>query len=294
MWKYYAIRLAAILIAPLPARLGHLIANFFGEFGYFFGRKARANAEEKVRHILGRDVDDKTVRRITRETFRNLSRNYYDLIRVPHLSPEEMERRVEFVGVEHMERAWEAGRGAIAATIHMANFDLVAQATMMRSFPLTILVERFQPDKLWEYFMKLRAARGAIFQPAGGRGLRAAYRALRRGEVVGIACDRAVLGEGITTTFLGEPAAMPVGAAKLALRTGAALLPVFCTRTGRDRYRVTVEPPIPVSSNGHGRHTAEDVRLVVDEVIVVMERYIRRTPGQWMLFQPLWPGGDGA
>ena len=294
MWKYYVMRLAAALLAPLPERLGHMIANFFGDFGYFFGRKTRASAEEKIRHILGRDVDGKTLRRITRESFRNLSRNYYDLIRVPRLSAEEMERRVEYVGVEHLERACEAGRGAITATVHMANFDLVAQATMMRSFPLTILVEQFQPQKLWEYFMKLRAARGAVFEPAGGRGLKAAYRALRRGEVVGIACDRAVLGEGITTTFLGEPAVMPVGAAELALRTGAALVPIFCVRTGRDRYRVTLEPPIPVNSNGHQRHTPEDVRLVVDEVITVMERYIRRTPEQWMLFEPLWSGGDRA
>ena len=294
MWKYYALRLAELLIAPLPSRLGHLIANFFGDSAYFFGRASRAHVKENLRHVLGDEVDEKTLRRLAREAFRNLSRNYYDLIRVPRLSPEKLNGRVEFVGLEHLEQARQGGRGAVVTTAHLGNADLVTQATLAISVPLTILVERIQPDKLWEHWMRLRGTQGMSFEPAGSQGLKAAYRALRRGEVVGIACDRAIHGEGITTTFMGKPAVLPVGAVELALRTGAALVPAFSTRTGRDRYRISIEPAIPVVSNGHRRPTEEDMSRVVGQVIAVMERHIRRSPEQWMLFKPVWRGDNSA
>ena len=292
-WKYYLMRLANTLIAPLPSPVGYRVANFFGDCGYFFGRKSRSNLEQNLKHVVGGDVEQRALRRLTREAFRNLSRNYFDLLRVPKLSPEKTYRRVEFEGLEYVEQARAGGRGVIAATAHLGSWDLIGQVTLAMSIPLTILVERLQSERLWDYWMKLRAHQGMAFHPAGPQGVRAAYRALKRNELVGIACDRSVQGNTVTTTFMGESAVMPTGAAELALRTGAAVMPIFSTRTGRDRYRIAIEPPIFVGSNGGG-HTREDVRLLVDEIISAMEPHIRRNPEQWMLFHPLWRGGNGG
>ena len=285
MLKYFGLRLAVLLIAPLPSRLGHLIINFFGDLGFLFGRKSRAAVQGNLRRALGEQADPRRLRRATREIFRNLARNFYDLVRLPLLSPRSLNGRVELVGLERLEEARREGRGVVLATAHLGSWDLVAQATLVRGVPITILVEQLQPRQMGELVMRLRRTQGVSFQPAGSQGLKAAFRALRRGEVVALACDRAVLGRTIRTTFLGEPALMPTGAAQLALRTGAVLLPAFSTRIGLDRHRFSIEPPIRISLNGHG---PPQVRETVDQLIAVMENHIRQDPAQWVVFDPIW------
>lgn len=291
MWKYYGLRLAILFIAPLPPRLGHLLANFFGDLGFLVGRKSRAIVRENLRRTLGERADRRRLQRVTRESFRNLARTYYDLVRLPRLSPHTLNGRMELLGLEHLEEAQRVGRGVVLATAHLGSWALVAQTTLAHAVPITILVEQLQHARMWELVMRLRRTQGVSFQPAGPQGLKAAFRALRRGEVVAIACDRAVLGRAIRTLFLGEPALMPTGAAQLALRTGATLLPAFSTRIDRDRHRFSIEPPIPISLNGHG---PPQVRETVDRLIAVMERHIRQDPGQWMVFDPIWPSGGRA
>jgi len=268
--------------------IGYAFADAIGHTAYLLGRTSRASIEANLRQAMGGDTDDATIRRTSRKAFKSLSRNYYDLLRVPRLSPERLAGKVKVVGLGNLEKAREHGRGAITATAHLGNVDLVPQAAVALSIPLTILVEIFEPQQLWEHWMKIRAGLGLKFVPANARGLKAAYKALSRGEVVGIACDRTVHGRGIETTFMGAPAIMPVGAAELALRTGASLVPIFCLRDGYDRYKICIEPAIAVPTHGDKGYTSEDVRFLVDEMIGVMERYIRQYLEQWMLFQPLW------
>ncbi|MCL0101596.1 hypothetical protein M1O29_00725 [Dehalococcoidia bacterium] len=289
-WKYYALRLAEAVLPRLPLSVGHSAADFFGEFAYRVARSSRTNLEANVRQALGESADGQAVRRTTRNAFRNLSRNYYDLMRIPRLSPRQLGEMIEVVGLEHLERAREHGRGAITATAHLGNVDLVPQAALVKSIPLMILVELFEPRRLWDHWMKLRGGQGLTFAPANASGIKLAYRALSRGEVVGIACDRAVHGQSLERPFMGVPTLMPMGAAEMALRTGASLVPVFCLRDGADRYKLCLEPAIEVAkTNGDAGYTGRDVMALADEMIKVMERYIRDHLEQWMLFQPLWP-----
>ncbi len=262
-----------------------LVANI----GYLFARKTRLALQQNLRRALGPGVEEGALKRISKECFRNLGRNYHDLARLSRYSLDKLGGRVEFIGIEHLEKAWGGGNGVVVTTAHLGNFDFVAQVNLARSYPITILVERFKPERLWRYWMGLRNSKGLSFQPIEGQGAKAAFRALRKGELVGIAADRAVHGEGIVVDFFGEPTLVPTGAAELALRTGCPILPAFCLRAGPDRYQVHLEPPIWASRNG-GHHTAEDVRKLTEETVGVIERYIRFVPEQWMLFEPLSNG----
>ena len=87
------------------------------------------------------------------------------------------------------------------------------------------------------------------------------------------------------TDFMGEPALMPVGTASLALRTGATILPAFVVRTAKGHYKLHVEPPILVSK---GKSDADAVRILTDQIINIMQGYIRKYPTQWMAFEHMW------
>lgn len=288
MWRYYVLWLGTKLVVVLPTWTSLLIMECWAFMTFHFGRESRAAIEANLRGVLGDGVDPKRLRRVTRQAFRNMCLNYYDLARVPRMSRQEVEKRVVFHGREHLEAARGAGKGVIVASAHLGNLDLVMQAALLISMDIVVLTERLAPVKYHDFVMALRNTQGLTFAEAGASGVKAAFRALKEGRFVGLACDRVIHGPGQETRFFGKPALMPMGAADLALRTGATILPSYSVRAGRDRYDVFFNEPIFVSKDGHN---PQEVRALADRVIVVMERYIREYPAQWMAFEPIWDRG---
>jgi KDO2-lipid IV(A) lauroyltransferase len=88
-----------------------------------------------------------------------------------------------------------------------------------------------------------------------------------------------------TAPLFGRALSLPVGPPALARATGAALLPVFSFREGRDVYRVIVRPPIPVARTADRE---ADVGQAVDRLAAEIEWAIRRAPHQWFCFRRLW------
>ena len=101
-----------------------------------------------------------------------------------------------------------------------------------------------------------------------------------------MAVDRAVQDKGLVMDFLGEPALMPVGAAELALRTGATLVPSISLRAGFERHVVRIDAPIAVERE---RPTEERVRALSRQLLDIVERYVMEYPTQWTaIFEPVW------
>jgi KDO2-lipid IV(A) lauroyltransferase len=92
-------------------------------------------------------------------------------------------------------------------------------------------------------------------------------------------------GRGVAVEFFGERTTLPAGAATLALKTGAPLLPVapYFEDGG---HRVVIRPPIPVPNVGS---RSEQVRAMTQALAIEMEDLIRANPRQWHLVQPNWP-----
>ena len=113
--------------------------------------------------------------------------------------------------------------------------------------------------------------------------------ALRAGRFVPLLADRDLRATGVEVDLLGEPTRMPPGPAMLALRTGAALLPVsIWYEAGRGRGIVirfhdeVVAPPT-------GR-TRDKVAAMTQEVADTFGAAIRAHPEDWHMLQPLWLG----
>ena len=85
-----------------------------------------------------------------------------------------------------------------------------------------------------------------------------------------------------TVEFFGRPARLPDGPAKLALATGAPLLPIFMIRLPDDTFAYVVEEPIWADKQ---RHTVDDV---MRQIAMALERVIRQHSEQWFLFHNLW------
>ncbi|MBI2847337.1 MAG: hypothetical protein HYX82_05595 [Chloroflexi bacterium] len=286
---YYVYKIALATVARLPLRAGYWLFCRIADISFLFKKGTREVSASNIRRALAPDASNKKLRSTVLSAFRNSARNYFDLLRLSHLDPRSLNGNVTIHGEEHFREALGRGKGVILATAHLGNMDLVAQVLAPKSsesVKLTVLTEPLRPEPLYRLVTELRERNGLIFTTANVEGLKRAIRALKRGEVVALASDRAIQGTGLNLPFMGEETVMPVGAVELALRTGAALVPAFSVRGNGGRYAIYVEPPLSLPSRDRPDALSKGTR----DLISVMERYIHEFPEQWVVFNPVWNG----
>jgi KDO2-lipid IV(A) lauroyltransferase len=240
-----------------------------------------------MRRVLGADLTDSEVRKWTRRAFLAYSRYWMEGARLPSVPPAQvLDRMVRPLGMEHLVEGMAAGKGVLMALPHVGSWEWGGAWLALQGFPMTSVAEVVEPPELYDYFLKQREQIGLRilkFGPGTGAAL---LKTLKSGELVGLLCDRDLVGNGIEVEFFGEKTTFPVGPATLALRSGAALLPtVVFSGPGRNHTAV-IRPPIPTERTGKLR---DDVARVTQQLAYELEDFVRQAPEQWHLFQPNWP-----
>ncbi len=294
--SYYLYRLVGALAPHISPPSGYALAEHFGSILYRLS-PLRHNVEDNVSHVLGAPVGSPEVRKVARQIFRNQSKNYFDLLRVSRLTPDDIRRSVtEMAGTEHLDAALARGHGVVVAGAHVGNVDVAAQVLALRGYKVMGLAEHLKPERLFQYLRRARESHGLTFIPIDCS-LRPAFRALRANEIVGTALDRNVTDGGRLVPFFGQPARLPDGYLKLVLHTGAALVVAFGCRLPGETFAVRVYPEVQLERTGDLEH---DVAANMPRVLPFFEAYLKRYPEQWVLFQPVWvaplpvPAGDAS
>lgn len=133
-------------------------------------------------------------------------------------------------GWEHVEAAHQRGKGLIFLTPHMGCFEITSLYYAARH-PITVL---YRPPRLpWlQPLMEFGRKRGLVsLAPTDLGGVRALFKALRRGEAIGVLPDQVPSkGEGVWVNFLGRPAYTMTLVSRLARSTDAAIVFAFAER----------------------------------------------------------------
>jgi KDO2-lipid IV(A) lauroyltransferase len=109
---------------------------------------------------------------------------------------------------------------------------------------------------------------------------------LREGGIVAILIDQNVQEkDGVFVPFFGRPACTTTVAAALALKTGAAIVPVRCPLETDGRYRMVYGPT--VRWRGTGRRD-EDVVGLTAHLTSIIEGWVREAPEQWLWIHRRW------
>ena len=284
--EYYEFKVAGFTLSYLPKKVGYFVACLTADIVYVLSPAKRAAVKDNMKHVLGSDVDEAILKKTVRSVLRNTGKNYFDLIKMPRMKIEEIERSILVHGWQDFEAALGRGRGVIFVTAHLGSFDVAAQILVARSIKATVLVEPLESAPLLSHLISLRESKGLSFVPVQLGMLKTVVQSLHRGEVVVLACDRDISKDGFRSKFFGEETTMPVGAVRIAMRTGAALVPVFNLRRTDGRYDIYIEPAIELVSGGD-----EAMAGNMEQVIAVMEKYIRMAPEQWVTLSPIWADG---
>ncbi|MGD1206975.1 phosphatidylinositol mannoside acyltransferase [Mycobacterium seoulense] len=185
-------------------------------------------------------------------------------------------------GQDNLAAALAAGRGAICALPHSGNWDMAGVWLAQTHGTFTTVAERLNPESLYRRFIAFRERLGFEVLPLSG-GERPPFEVLcerlRANRVVCLMAERDLTRTGVQVDFFGEPTRMPAGPAKLAIETGAALLPSHCWFEG-DRSRVWMQPPLDCSSG--------DVGAITQALADQFAKNIAAHPEDWHMLQPQW------
>ncbi len=214
-----------------------------------------------------------------REAFESYARYWMESLRLPTMTPEEVDGGFSIEGLEHIRAALAAGTGAILALPHVGGWEVGGSWFVRQGFPLTVVVEELKPPELFTWFAELRSSQGFKVIPLNKTAGIAVVRALRANRIVALVSDRDIAGGGVEVEFFGERTTLPAGPATLASRLGVPLLPTAVYFDGAGHHAV-VRPPLALAGD-----PAVDTQALARE----LEDLIRAAPAQWHLFQPNWP-----
>ncbi|MBA2363180.1 MAG: lysophospholipid acyltransferase family protein [Chloroflexia bacterium] len=285
MLMYHGIRFVRLLAPHVPRTVGYRICVLLGLVLWRFNAPSRRKVEDNLRYILGPDASPLRLQRAVRDTFINLSKDYYELVLLGSIGREEILDSVIASGLDIVDRELAAGKGVIVVFFHTSGFNLAMQQVLTREWQSSVVTEPLAPPAMRRLVDGLRSALGMRLITADRAGVRAVLRTLRANDVVGLAGDRGTSGTGVWVRLFGHPAFMPAGAAALSLRSGACIVPMRTCRLADNRVLLQVEPPIERWRTGE---FDADVRSITQALATRFESYIRERPEEWVVARRVW------
>lgn len=276
------------LVCRVPEPFAQAVFRSFADLAWRRQGPRVQVLEANLRRVLGPAATGKQLRQLSRESMRSYARYWLEVFRLPVMPVERLVEGMHDTG--HVLKAFDelaAGRGVVFALPHMGNWDQAGAWIIARGAgSITAVMERVEPESVYDRFVAFRQGLGMEVLPASGgaRPFGILAQRLRAGRVVVLVSDRDVTGSGIDVEFFGEKARMTPGAAALALQTGAALMPAVLWFDG-DGWGVDIGAEIPAPSDGERK---QQVAAMTQQVARFFEAGIREHPQDWHMLQPLF------
>ncbi|RME31254.1 MAG: hypothetical protein D6800_00945 [Candidatus Zixiibacteriota bacterium] len=281
---YHAVRGLIVVLNRFPRRCALTLGSWVGLLSWWLLKRDQHKMERHLRPALGSRYDWKQRRRIGRDFFINSGKNYADVLRLPHHFKREIRPLITVEGREHLDDAVEQGKGVIAVTGHIGNWELLAAFLAGEGYPLAVVARELYEPRLNRLLLEYRQALGiTTFPTTSPPSELMAW--LRQGNILGVLIDTdSTRVRSLPVPFFGRMANTPVGQSIIALRTGAPLVPLVCLREPDDSYHVrffpsVIPPPRPT------RQAVYDLTLKCTKQL---EEVIRDYPAQWIWLHSRW------
>lgn len=279
---YHLVKLCSRLLCLLPVRLQRSAGNLLGAACWpLVPPKRRRMAIENIMRSLA--VDRPTAQRIAKASATRFGRMFTEVLCLPELKVDNIGRRVELSGKEHLEEALSYGRGAVIATAHAGNWELLGAALAMHGFPLIAVAQKQTNEQMDRFINEYRTMAG--MHVTYKTGVREMIRMLGQGKIIGLLMDQHAGRDGVWVDFFGRQASTATGAAALARMKGAPIVPAFITEKPDGTHTVLLHPIVWPDKT---EVKDEDIRQTTQRLTTIIEAHIRQYPQEWFWLHNRW------
>lgn len=285
-WVEYAaawIGLKTLGLLPRPA--ARVVGAAFAAAAYGVRTPLRRVAMFNLRLAFPEWEDDARERTI-RGMVRQIGWMAGEFSQFPKYTRANIEKLVDVEGFEHFDCARRRRKGVLLLTGHMSAWELAPFAHALNGHPMHFLVRPIANGRVDALINSYRCSSGN--QPIEkNRSARPILKVLADGGTVGVLIDHnTAIEEGVFVNFFGVPASTTSGVARLALRTGATVVPGFLSwDETRQKYTLQFHRAVELVRTGN-----EEVDILENTARFsnVIENYVRAHPDQWLWIHKRW------
>lgn len=266
---------ALVKVLPLTA-FRVLAAPFFRGIVYILVPRRRIL--RNLGAAFGEAYSEPTKKGLAKGVQEHFMRNLMDCL-VQLRDPGYARKTIAIQGIGNLDAALARGKGVIALGAHIGNFVLAGARLGMEGYRFHSLFRVPKDRRIREILDRYAPYFYQRIIPARPRPLaiRRILSALKRNEIVFVLADNLKKGR-IETMLFGQPVPSPRGPVSLALRSGAAVVPLYVIRNYQGRLELIIEPELNFVRNGN---LSEDIAKSTREVVGYVENLVRKYPDQW-------------
>jgi KDO2-lipid IV(A) lauroyltransferase len=292
--EYWLVLAVARTLGRMPRALARLFAGVLA-WALYWGLS-------RLRHVGVRNLslampqlsaNERT--RVLRGVYRHLGWQLVEFCRMPRYTAENTQGWIRTEGVEYYVSARDRGKGVLVLTGHLGAWELSSFYHSLMGYPMGMVIRHLDNPWLDDFVNGIRCLHGnrVLSKDDFARGL---LTAMHAGETVGILMDTNMTPpQGVFVNFFSRPACTASGLARVALKTGAAVLPGFLLwEPAAGRYVLHFGPQLVLTRTGNPE---SDILAATQQCNDVLEAWIRRYPDQWLWIHRRWktrpPGEPG-
>lgn len=282
---YIVVRILIVVSGAVPRKIWLSLFGFLGGIGYYTATYSRKVAINNLTLAYGQEKSEQEIRALAKKVFVMIGKNGADIIRSYRITSRDTYERLRVItGVEHLEMAYAKGKGVIFLTAHLGAFELCATEMAVRGYKPLIIGTAMKDERLTELLWRQRSKLGASAIERGKETVRL-IKTLKSGGTVAILIDQDTRVKSVFVDFFGKPCSTPIGAAVLALKTGAAVVPVFLHLREDGMQEVTCYPEVELEQTGNEE---QDVLANTQKFTGIIESEVRKYPEQWLWIHERW------
>lgn len=282
---YHGISIFMALLGKIPEHAGNKAGDILGAVWFAIDKKHVKLTCSNIRQAYGNDKSDIEVKQLARKVFKNIARMLFEHTRFHGMSPENFSRLFSVKGIEHLHSAHAQGKGVLAYTCHLGNWELLSVVPYMTGLNFSVVYQTVEFAPMNRYINEKRSFTGIDLIPLHNA-LDKIKACLAKGEMAGLIVDQNVRKRhrGVFIDFFNRKACVHKGLAMLAMSTKAPVLPAF-TYKEKGKNILEILPEVPLIQSSDEQKDIFDNTQVYHSIL---EKYIRKYPDQWFWVHNKW------
>ena len=286
MFEYRLLKILSWIACHLPLKFSLAFGRGLATLLWIFlPRRRKKIALENIRQCL--NVDEKESARIAKASTVNLGVLAMEFLNFPRLK-KIMQSYVKIIGLEHLTNyinsADRNGRGAVIATAHSDNWELLGGALAQNGIPLVGVAKKQKSAGADKFINEFRTLIGMHITYRSG--VREMYKMMDEGHVIGLVMDQDVgRHDGVIVNFFNRATNQVTGAASMSRFKSVPIFPAFMHRNVDGTHTLEIYPPLIVEKTSDKR---ADIQQMTQRLATLTEEHVRRYPEEWFWLHDRW------
>jgi Kdo2-lipid IVA lauroyltransferase/acyltransferase len=284
---YFAIKSLATLFISCPKFLMSLFLYGVATVAHRLPLPENKRALDNLQRVFPQKSLS-SLKEIRRKMYHHLGQSVAELLQLQ--KSQNTHATIHFIEKERVElqEALANEKAVIVITGHIGNWELFAHF-MAQYVPVTTVAKALYDPRLTQWVGQIRRRSGIeVIWRSSTKASKQILKSLRKKGVLALLIDQHTNVDEVWVPFLGHPAPTPSGAARLAIRSEAAVFGMAMVRHGKEHKIVSQRLSYSVSDDKN-----VDVQNLSEQMNDFLSNVILQAPEQWVWFHKRWPNKIG-